>query len=109
MDEVKNKNYLVKILLLLLIIFTIFYISNKTGYYEYKVYEQTSNTNLSIKEFENDVKNSKDLTNKKYISEKQDYSSIVSDTGYYIGNFLENVFNFGLKKTINYLNRLFYK
>lgn len=110
MEEKKNKNYLLKGLIVSFVLFLIFYISKEAGYYEYKMYSKTKLTEESIKKFENDVNEGKDVSIEKYIAEEYvDYSNVFTDVGSSIGLFFENTMNSGIKKTLKVLNKLFYE
>ena len=111
MDEENENNYfLFKLLLFLFIFFVIVYLSNKTGYYEYKNYTKTKLTNESILKFENDVKEGRDVSIDDYVvSEYKDYSNIITRTGSTINSICETIMNDGLKKTLKILSELFYE
>ena len=85
MDEIKvqEKNTLLKIALFLFIIFLILYICKETGFYEYKAHNKSVLTSESLKKFENDVNEGKDVSLKDYVVDEHiDYSNKVSNLGY---------------------------
>ena len=78
----KNKSLKSLIIILLIIYVSAYYVSN-SGYYEYYMQKKTILTNDRIKEFEEDVKNGKDIDIKNYLDyEKKDYSNRVSNLMY---------------------------
>ena len=109
-EETNNKNPIIKILLYLFILFVIVYLSNKTGYYEYKTYTKTRLTNESIIQFESDVKKGKNVSLNDYVtSEYKDYSNIITKAGSELNSVCENIMNSGIKKTLKILSELFYE
>ena len=70
-----KKNIFKLVIIMLIITFTIMYIISSTGYYEYNMQSKTILTNDKIKEFEEDVKNNKDIDIKKYYEKEKDYSN----------------------------------
>ena len=112
MDEIKvqEKNTLLKIALLLFIIFLILYICKETGFYEYKAHNKSVLTSESLKKFENDVNEGKDVSLKDYVVDEHiDYSNKVSNLGYNIGSTVEKFMNGGIKKTLKIISALFYE
>ena len=94
----KNK-YLLKLILILIFIVYIcsYYISNST-YYEYELHRKTIITNEKIKEFENDIKNNKDISLKDYYEEEDnDYHNKITDFIYNISDKGVKVLRKGMK------------
>ncbi len=83
-----KKNIFKLVILMLLITFTIMYIISSTGYYEYNMQSKTILTNDKIKEFEEDVKNNKDIDIKKYYEKEKDYSNKFTNS---INNLSNNI------------------
>ena len=109
MDKKANK-FILKFLLFSFIFFLIIYFANETGYYEYKVYTKTKLTEESIQEFEQDIKNNKDTSQKDYIiKEEVNYSNKLTKTGSKVGAFIETMINEAIKKSLEILSDLFYK
>ena len=78
----KNK-YLKFIILIVFIIYISAYYVGTTGYYEYHMQEKTILTNNKIKEFERDIKESKDIDIKTYLDTKDiDYTNKLSNIVY---------------------------
>lgn len=110
MDEnKKNNDKFMIVLLVLFVIFLIIYITKEAGYYEYKAYNKAVLTNENIKKFEKDVENGKNVSINDYlVSDYTDYSNTITDLGYNIGKFSENIMNKGIKKTLKLLSALFF-
>ena len=109
MDK-KANNYILKFLLFSFIFFLVIYFANETGYYEYKIYTKTKLTEESIKNFEEDIKNNKDTSQKEYIiQEYTDYSNKFTKAGSLVGSFIENMMHKTIKKSLEILSDLFYK
>ena len=103
-------NPIIKILLFIFVLFLIMYISNKTGYYEYKKHTKSVLTNESIKQFEKDISEGKDVSLKEYVVDDYvDYSNFITKTGSTIGDVVESFMNDGIKKTLKLLSALFYE
>ena len=82
----KNKVFKPIIIIILIIFISSYYVSN-SGYYEYHMQQKTVLTNEKIKEFEEDVKNNKDIDIKNYLEyEEVDYSNKLSNLVYDFSN-----------------------
>ena len=94
------------IIIILLVYFCCYYVSS-SGYYEYKLQERTLITNEKIKEFEEDVKNNKDIDVKKYLdNEEVDYTNKLTNLVYDISNSGTNITRKiikGIFKKLSYL------
>lgn len=103
---IKNK-YLEFIIILIIIIYTACYYVACSGYYEYHVQEKTILTNQKIKEFEEDIKNNKEVDIKDYlVNEEVDYTNRFTRLMYGIsdnGNKLARKIIKGLFKKLSYL------
>ena len=83
---IKNKKINYIIIIILLIFISCYYVSN-SGYYEYHLQERTVLTNEKIKEFEEDVKNNKEIDMKKYIDHyEEDYTNKITNIVYEVSN-----------------------
>ena len=78
-----NKESAVKtVFILLFICFLTIYISQATGYYEYKLHKKAELTKEQITKFENDVKNNEKIDLNDYLKDGvKDYSNSVSKMG----------------------------
>lgn len=83
---------------LLVIIFFITYV-NRNNYYE----NSYTLSNESIKEFENDLREGKDINPRNYLPKKKNYSNRYSLIFTKISKSIEIVVNKSLKKFLNYL------
>ena len=88
-----KKNKLLNFILIIIILIYIasYYVAN-SGYYEYHLQEKTVLTNEKIKEFEDDVRNNRNIDIKDYVvSEEVDYTNKISNLVYDISNMSNNV------------------
>ena len=89
--------------IIIIIIFAIFiasYLVSSSGYYEYRVQQQSIITNEKIKEFEEDIKNNENIDLKEYLEKEQnDYTNKFTTIVY---NISENSNKFA-KKAIKYI------
>ncbi|MBQ6285771.1 MAG: hypothetical protein IJK67_05675 [Bacilli bacterium] len=109
MEENNSKDKFIIFLLILFIIFLIVYLTKESGYYQYKAHNKAVLTEENIKRFEKDVEEGKNVTINDYvISDYVDYSNSITDLGYNIGKFTENIMNKGIKKTLKILSALFF-
>lgn len=100
--KIKNKKIKFIIVIILIIFVSSYYVSN-SGYYEYHLQERTVLTNEKIKEFEEDIKNNKDIDVKDYLSDNNnDYTNKLT-------NLVYGVSDGGTKITRKILKRLFKK
>ena len=72
-----NKKKIFKIVFFILFIsFVISYVIEKSGYYEYNLQNKMIMTNEAMEQFENDVKDGKDVRREDYlVSTEKDYTS----------------------------------
>ena len=86
------------ILSILFIIFLIIFISTNSGYYEYKNNQKTIFTEEKIKEFENDIKEGKNIKINNYLKDNsKNYSNRLTDIGDGISDLINDSVNFILK------------
>lgn len=70
------------VFLFFLVIFLTLYFSQLTGYYEFKNYEKMSMTQEQIKQFEQDIKDGKEVDIKNYVvNTSKDYQNTFSKVG----------------------------
>ncbi len=82
MIKIKKSTLKLILIIIILIYISSYYIAN-SGYYEYDLQRRTVLTNEKIKEFEEDVKNNKDIDVKNYLeNEETDYSNKITDIVY---------------------------
>ena len=83
------------------------YISQATGYYEFEQYNKKIITEEKIKEFEQDIKNGKNIDVNNYVvKENKNYESKISKIGDEMSSYVESVVVSGLNTTFKYLNNL---
>ena len=91
----------------LFISFVAIYVSSKTGYYEFEQHQKMTLTEEKIKEFEQDVKDGKEIDIKEYvINDIPNYENNVSKLGSLISLQLENLVQNGLESTFKFFNKL---
>ncbi len=109
MEENNSKDKFMIFLSILFIIFLIIYLTKESGYYQYKAHNKAVLTEENIKRFEKDVEEGKNVIINDYVvSDYVDYSNSITDLGYNIGKFTENIMNKGIKKTLKILSALFF-
>lgn len=102
-----NKNIMKFIIISIIIIFLVSYLVASTGYYEYQIQERTILTNEKIKEFEEDIKNNKDIDALEYFTlEEVDYSNKFTNLVYNISNESTKVTRKVIKKIFKKLGSL---
>lgn len=75
------------ILVVIIIIFTASYVISESGYYEYTMQQRTIITNEKIKEFEQDVKDNKDIDLIEYLEKDNiNYSNKITTFVYNISD-----------------------
>lgn len=105
----ENKyRYFWRSLFILFIVYVALFISVENGYYERQKAKTTVLTEQKIREFEEDVKNNKEVDIKDYLEEEhQDYSSKTSKIAVKLSNGLEKIMTKGISSTITVLKELF--
>ncbi len=102
----KKKNPLVIIVIVLFGCYMSLYYLSINGYYDYKEYNKMTLTKDAMKQFENDVKEGKNISINDYITEYKDYSNSVSNFGLKTGESIEKVINKGLGGVFKILSKL---
>ena len=110
----ENKKYKIyskifwKVFLALLFGFGALYISEISGYYEFQEHKQVALTNEKIKEFEQDIKEGKNINIKDYIDEKEvDLDNPFSNMGIFFSETIGNCLKDGVDATFRFLNSVF--
>ena len=89
--KIRTQVFRVVVIVLFVTFLTIF-ISNKYGYYEYKKHEQVVLTEEQIKQFEQDVKDGKNIDLQNYLdSTNKNYQTKFSQFGLNVSNSLANI------------------
>ncbi len=108
MKKKKSQKLLWFILISLFVIYMGLYIANSTGYYESKINDRVKLTNETIRKFENDIANGKDVTIDDYLEkETKDYSNKASKLGLNISQKVEEFMTTGLSKMLKVIGKLF--
>lgn len=94
-----NKKLTKFIITIIVIIFIASYIISESGYYEYTMQQKTIITNEKIKEFEQDIKNNKEIDLIEYLEGQQDYSNTFTTLVYNISDNSNKI----ARKAIKYL------
>lgn len=98
------KKILSKCFVFLFLAFTVLYLSEGAGYFEYEQHRNMVLTNDKIKEFEEDVKNGKNIDIENYVETKaKDYSNSVSNFGLDLSGFVNDVVTEGLNSFFKFL------
>jgi len=104
----KKPNYFLRILTILIIIFIALSVALESGYYDVKVGKKATLTEEKLEEFEQDVKDGKEIDIKEYIEEDTiDYSNSVSRFGQTLGSSIDKFMSYGLNDFFNLLSKLF--
>ena len=104
----KKFNWFGFILTSFFLVYLAFYIAYHSGYYESTISKHTIITQEKLEEFEEDVKNNKEIDIKDYIDkDKKDYSSKVSKIGSKISSSIDSFMEGGMSDFFNFLGRLF--
>ena len=91
------------IFLLLFIFFLSLYFSRYTnGYYE----SQSVLTDKAISNYESDLREGKAIKAGSYLEEEKHYNNKASEFGMKTSNFIEKIFNKGLRYLMKYLEKL---
>ena len=95
------------VFVLLFIIYITIYISEKSGYYEYKNYQKATLTKDQISKFENDVKNGKNVKINDYvINTNKHYQTNLSKMGNNLSNLISKIINKGIDSSFDFLIKL---
>ncbi len=79
-------------LIAVVIIFLVMVFTSSSGYYEYELNKKSTLTQEAIKQFEEDVKNGKEIDIKDYyVVENNDYSNDFTKAGVNLSNKIENL------------------
>ena len=109
MEKKKNKgSWVLKLLGILFILYLSLTIAISTGDYEAKLSEKTTITNEAIMQFEEDVRNGKDVDINDYLTDTyQDYSNSTTKAGYAFSSAVEGFMSEGIEKIVDIFKMLF--
>ncbi|MBQ9181314.1 MAG: hypothetical protein IJ134_01560 [Bacilli bacterium] len=92
----------------LFITYIALYFSGTTGYYDYSNYKKTVLTNEKIKQFEQDVKEGKELNLENYLeSTSKDYNNKTSSLGLNVSKKIGDGANVAIDYIFKFLNKMF--
>ena len=93
---------------ILFVVYLGYLMALESGYYQSKVEQKTILTEEKIEEFEEDIKNGKELDIKDYVvSDYKDYSSPLSKAGQKISLGVENFITKGIGEFVSVVSKLF--
>ncbi len=108
MEEKKKGSWFFKLLGVLFVLYLSLTIAIEAGYYEAKVSEKTTITEEAMKQFEEDVRNGKDVDITDYVTEiHQDYANTTTKAGVAFSNTVETFMSKGINEMVNILKMLF--
>lgn len=92
----KKRNWFLRILTMLFLVFIALFIISETGYYEAKVNRSVALTSDAIKQFEEDIINGKEVDIITYIdNDEKDYSNFFTKAGDKISSATEKLLTEG--------------
>ena len=93
--------------IILFIAFVVAYAIGESGYYEYKLSNKKTLTEEQIEQFEQDVKEGKDIDINEYLVDNTvDYTNSLSRTTYKVSTKLNNVLKKGIETIFKFANKL---
>ena len=103
----KKNKFLTLVLVCIFLIYICSYIVSKSGYYEYSLQSNKTLTEEEIKQFEQDLKEGKDVDIKDYLSNKKiDYTNKLTKTTVKVSNKVNEILKTGIDKIFRILNKL---
>ena len=96
-----------KLLIVFLIIYSVLFVLNETGYYEKSIRNRTALTEQKRLEFEKDLEEGKMVSVISYLPEKEDYSNILTRSANYLANRLGDVVDNNVESIFRFLKALF--
>lgn len=108
MTKKKNPNWFLRTITILFILYISLSIAMETGYYEAKLNEKTMLTEESIKKFEQDVREGKNVDINDYVIEKnRDFSNGATKTGVFLSGLVQDFMAEGINKMVDICKKLF--
>ncbi len=104
----KGTKFFLFCLFILFVVYVGLYIANVSGYYETRLNHKTYLTNEEIKQFEQDIKDGKNISLKQYITKKNiSYNNKISKAGLFFSNCVEKFMSEGIVDILDVLKKLF--
>lgn len=108
MEKRQKPNWFMRVVVLLFILYLSLSIAMETGYYEAKLNEKTILTEESIKQFEQDVREGKNVDINDYVIEKNyNFSNGATKTGVFLSSIVEDFMAQGITKMGDIFKKLF--
>ena len=103
----KKKKWVSVLFIGITIIFVCSYVVSQSGYYEYSMQSRKNLTEEEIKQFEQDVKEGKDVDITDYLKEKEtDYTNTLTRTTVKISTKVNDCLKAGIESIFKVLNQL---
>jgi len=91
--------------IILLVLFFCLFFANSAGYYEYKLSQKTNLTDEAIKQFEQDIKDGKEVDVNDYIDDKtKNYDNNLTKINKKVSESISKVFGGSLKYFFKYIS-----
>ncbi len=108
MEKTKKKNWPLKILGLLFVLYLSLTIAMEAGYYEAILQKKSWITNDAMAKFEQDVKEGKEVDINDYITDvHKDFSNGATKAGVAFSSAVEEVMSNGITEMVNIFKKLF--
>ena len=92
--KINPKRIFNTIMLCLFVLYVALYVASETGYYEYQNKEKKEFTEEKIKQFEEDIKNGKQINLTDYLSsDRKEYDNKITK----LGNTVSDIINYSFK------------
>lgn len=101
----KGKNVFRIVIFTLIILYTVLYITQATGYYEYTNRKTNTLTEKAVEQFEKDLKAGKKVSASDYIKEENDYNNKMSKGGVFLSSAIGSVFDSVMKFIFNEVSK----
>ncbi len=108
MKKKEKPNWFLRVVFLLFLLYISLSIAMETGYYESKLNEKTIMTEESIKQFEQDVRDGKNVDIQDYLIDKnKDYSNGATKLGVFVSSLVQDFMAEGINKMVDICKKLF--
>lgn len=107
MKKDKKNKIFSRIIIILFVIYITIYISQLTGYYEYKNYQKMVLTKEQVRQFEQDVKDGKNVKLNDYVvNTNKYYQTRLSKAGLDLSNIISDLVQKGISSSFDFLVKL---
>ena len=105
--KAKRNKFFLSLLGFLFMVYMIIYLSESSGYYEFKNYQKMTMTKEKIEAFEKDIKDGKNVEIGKYVvNMDRNYGNNLSNAGYNFSNSIGTLVNKGINSLFETLGTL---